>query len=150
MLLGYDLNGHCPMFIDNKCSIYEHKPLTCSNYDCRIFTAIGISEEERKTKIIQQSPHWKFSYPAKRDREQHIAVQAAAKFIRERAECFPAGLVPVNTSQLAITAIKVYDVFLKINKEFNKTGRVSSDMETARAIMEANEKFETSRRCEKK
>ena len=42
MLLGYDENGHCPMLIDDKCSIYEHRPITCRSYDCRIFPAAGI------------------------------------------------------------------------------------------------------------
>src|SRR6266508_6252442 len=28
VLLGYDERGHCPMLIDNQCSIYEHRPRT--------------------------------------------------------------------------------------------------------------------------
>src|SRR5437868_3481590 len=29
MLMGYDERGHCPMLIEGKCSIYEHRPRTC-------------------------------------------------------------------------------------------------------------------------
>jgi Fe-S-cluster containining protein len=146
VLLGYDQNGCCPMLIDGKCSIYEHRPLTCRIYDCRIFTAVGIAAgEDDKTLITQHIRRWKFSYPTERDRDQHSAVQAAAKFLRERAECFPSGQVPGNSSQLAILALKVYGVFLKDNNEPGKTGRVASDIEVANAIMEVNEKFEARR-----
>lgn len=146
VVLGYDKNGRCPMLIDNKCSIYEHRPLTCRNYDCRIFSAAGIAAgDDDKTLITQRVRRWKFSYPTKRDHHQHSAVQAAAKFLRERAECFPAGAVPKNSSQLAILAIKVYDVFLKYNDEFGQTGRLSSDIEVAKAIMEVNQKFKVKR-----
>ncbi len=142
VLLGYDMHGRCPMLIDNQCSIYEYRPLTCRNYDCRIFTAAGIAAgADDKALITQRIRRWKFSYPTKHDRDQHSAVQAAAKFLQERAECFPAG-VPSTSSQLAIVAIKVYDVFLKYNEKFGKTGRVSPDIEVAKVIMEVNEKFE--------
>jgi hypothetical protein len=28
-------NGGCAMFIDNKCSIYDDRPLACRQFDCR-------------------------------------------------------------------------------------------------------------------
>jgi len=146
VLLGYDENGRCPMLIDDKCSIYEHRPLTCRNYDCRIFPAAGIAAgDDDKALITRRIQRWKFSYPTERDRKQHSAVQAAATFLRERAECFPAGAVPSNSTQLAVLAIKVYDVFLKYNDGSVKTGRVSPDLEVAKAVMEANEKFDARR-----
>lgn len=146
VLLGYDKNGRCPMLINNKCSIYEHRPLTCRRYDCRIFTAAGIAAgEDDKALITQHIRHWKFSYPTKLDYDQHSAVKASAMFIREHAECFPGGAVPSNPSQLAILAIKVYDVFLKCTVELGKTVRISTDNEIAKAIMDANEKFEAGR-----
>jgi len=141
VLLGYDENGHCPMLIDNQCSIYEHRPLTCRNYDCRIFPAAGLTAgDDDKALINQQIQRWQFSFPTKLDHNQHAAVQAAAMFLREHAECFPAGVVPRNSTQLAILAIKVYDVFLKYNDESGKTGRVSPDLEVVKAVMEAIEK----------
>ena len=51
VLLGYDENGHCPMLIDEKCSIYEHRPLTCRTYDCRIFPAAGIARNHLSAKL---------------------------------------------------------------------------------------------------
>jgi uncharacterized protein len=134
------------MLIDDKCSIYEHRPLTCRNYDCRIFTAAGITAgDDDKALITQRIRRWKFSYPTKRDRGQHLAVQVAAMFLRERADCFPAGVIPSNSTQLAILAIKVYNVFLKYNDESCKIGRVSPDIEVVKAMMEANKKFEARR-----
>ncbi len=146
VLLGYFENGRCPMLINDACSIYAHRSLTCRNYDCRIFTAAGISPGETdKVQITQRIRHWKFSYPTRRDRDQHAAVKAAAKFMRERAACFPAGAIPGNVTQLAILAIKVYSVFLKYIDESGKIKRISSDSELAKAIMKANAKFEAGR-----
>ncbi|MGI9120662.1 MAG: YkgJ family cysteine cluster protein, partial [Acidimicrobiales bacterium] len=45
-LLGYDEQGHCPMLVDNRCSIYEHRPRTCRTYDCRIFPAAGLEPDD--------------------------------------------------------------------------------------------------------
>ncbi len=113
VVLGYDKNGCCPMLLDGKCSIYEHRPQTCRNYDCRVFAAAGIAAGgDDKARVNRRVKRWKFSYPAKRDHDEHLAVQAAAKFIREHAECFPGGRIPSNPSQLAILAIEVYEVFL--------------------------------------
>lgn len=140
MLLGYNKKGCCPMLIDDKCSIYEHRSLTCRNYDCRIFSATGMTAgEDDKVLINRHIQRWKFSYPTKRDLNQHLAVQAAARFLQERAECFPAGVLPRNPTQLAILAIKVYDIFLEYN------GESREDHEIAKAVMEAYERFEA--RC---
>lgn len=146
VLLGYYENGRCPMLIDDRCSIYEHRPLTCRNYDCRVFTAAGIAAgDDDKALITQHIRRWKFSYPTERDRDQHSAVQAAARFLRERSECLPAEMAPKNSSQLAILAIKVYEVFLKLNDESVKTGRAFTDTEIAEAIVKADQEFEA--RC---
>jgi uncharacterized protein len=133
MVLGYDENGHCPMFIDNKCSIYDHRPLTCRNYDCRIFSATGLDAGDNKELISQQARRWKFDFSTEQDRNQFSAVQAAVKFIKEHAESFPAEFVPSNTTQQAVLAIKVYEVFLP-------SGNVSQNIEQAdmnRKIVEA-------------
>lgn len=145
VLLGYDKNGFCPMMVNGKCSIYEHRPLTCRNYDCRIFTAAGITAGDDKSRITQRVACWKFSYPTEGDRDEHLAVQAAAKFIRDHAECFPRGKIPKTSTQLAILAIKVYDVFLKKHGGSAKTGLTSSDTEVADAIVEACRKFDARR-----
>ena len=42
VVLGYDERGHCPMLVDHKCTIYEHRPRTWRVYDCRSFPAAGV------------------------------------------------------------------------------------------------------------
>lgn len=146
VLLGYDENGRCPMLIHDHCSIYEDRPLACRNYDCRIFPAAGIDAGGAdKALIAQHIRRWKFSFPTERDHDQHSAVQAAARFLRKHAERFPAGFVPSNPTQLAVLAIKVYDVFLGDGGKFIETGRISPDFEAAKTIMEARKKFESGR-----
>ncbi len=139
VLLGYDENGRCPLLIDAKCSIYEHRPLTCRNYDCRVFSATGIAAD--RAPITQRARRWNFSHPTRDDRDQHAAVRAAARFLQEHAECFPGGALPGNPAQIAILAIKVYEVFLKSDDEPGKTGRLAADPEVAKAVLEANERF---------
>ena len=100
------------MLAGGKCSIYEHRPQTCRNYDCRVFPAAGIEAGGAEKELINQRVRrWKFSYPTEQDHSDHVAVMAAARFLREKAELFPVGFVPGNAAQLAILAIKVYEVF---------------------------------------
>jgi uncharacterized protein len=141
--MGYDKDGQCPMLANGKCSIYEQRPQTCRNYDCRVFTAAGIAAGgDEKAAINQRVRRWKFSYPTERERDEHSAVQAAAKFIREHANCFPGGRVPTDPSRLAILAIKVYDVFLKKDGGAGEPGGAPSDADIANAIVDACRKFD--------
>lgn len=142
-LLGYFENGHCPLLISDRCSIYEHRSKTCRAYDCRIFAAAGIDAGDSNKELVNERVRaWRFSYPGQQDLDQHAAVQNAARFIREHASCFPDGNVPRDPSQLAILAIKVYNVFLN---NIPGAGTVRSDSEIAREVMEANEAFEARR-----
>jgi Fe-S-cluster containining protein len=111
VLMGYDEHGRCPMLKNGLCSIYDARPKTCRNYDCRIFPAAGIESDGRDL-IDRQIRRWKFSYASPVDRAAHDAVQTAAKFLREHADQFPRGAIPVGATQLAILAIRVFDVFL--------------------------------------
>jgi uncharacterized protein len=113
MLLGYNDKGHCPMLIHGRCSIYEHRPLTCRAYDCRIFTAAGIAaDDDAKGLINKQVRRWRFKYPTKNDKALHAAIKAASKFLKDNPHCFPKSKLPSNASQVAAAAIKVYAIFL--------------------------------------
>ncbi len=109
------------MFIDNKCSIYDVRPQTCRNYDCRIFTATGIAVDEDKKRIAEQTVRWKFDVDSVEDSRSFAAVQAAGKFIRDFAEYFPEGFLPSNPTQQAVVAIKVYRVFLTLPDDSDNT-----------------------------
>ncbi|RPI02616.1 MAG: YkgJ family cysteine cluster protein [Calditrichaeota bacterium] len=139
VLLGYDQNGFCPMLRGNRCSIYDSRPLTCRNYDCRLFAAAGvIPEGDQKIAIARQVSRWQFSYPTPRDKEEQLAVKSAVLFIQEHADCFPGGLIPHDEGQLALLAIKVFEIFLP-----NEALSGQSDVQIAAAVVQACKKFET-------
>lgn len=141
-IMGYDNKGQCPMLNNSKCSIYENRPKTCRDYDCRVFSAAGIvAGGEETLSINRRVERWQFSYPAESDREEHQAVQAAAAFIRDNANCFPGGRVPDNPSQLAILAIKSYQLFLSTNNASGR-GDAYSGVELANAIVDTCRKFD--------
>lgn len=142
VLMGYDENGHCPMLVDDECSIYEHRPRTCRSYDCRIYAAAGIAAGEQSTDpVSMRTARWKFDYHSEREGAEHLAVRSAARFLRDHAECFT-GAIGNNATRLATFAIKVYDVFLAIHDDQVRTGLVPSDSEVVEAVMAAKERLE--------
>jgi uncharacterized protein len=111
VLLPYDECGRCPMLAeDGRCSVYEHRPLTCRTYDCRVFAAAGL--EADREPITQQARRWRFSCPAPDDSARLDAVRAAACWVPAHAAAFPGGHVPEDPAELAVLAVRVADVFL--------------------------------------
>lgn len=127
-------DGVCQMLNAGKCSIYEDRPQTCLDYDCRIFTAAGV--EAGKPVIDRRVREWRFTYPTAQDRQAHDAVLAAASFIRHKRESFPANRAPTAPTGIAVLAVKSYRVFLE-----EKAGR-RSDAEIAAAIVAASRAFD--------
>lgn len=112
VVLGYDERGSCPMLIDGRCSIYEQRPRTCRTYDCRIFPAAGLEVGDRsKISIARRSRRWRFSFPSPTDRAERDAVRAAATFLSSHPDVLPDS-VPRTTTQLAVLAVMIHDVFL--------------------------------------
>jgi uncharacterized protein len=145
LVMGYGENGGCPLLKNGACSIYNDRPHTCRDYDCRIYPAAGIDAGgDGRSPVNRRVRRWKFTYATARGRELHTAVQAAARFVRERAECFPHGKVPDNPSASALLAIKVFGVFLKGKNGSRQRGRVTGK-EIAAAIIAASEMFEAKR-----
>ena len=130
VLLGYDERGHCPMLIDERCSIYEHRPRTCRTYDCRVFPAAGLAiEDDDQALIAQRARRWRFGFPDEADRDEHDAVRAAARFVDERVhtELLPDGAAPSNAIQLAVLAIEIHDLFLRRDEETGRTAVVDPE-----------------------
>jgi Fe-S-cluster containining protein len=148
VLLGFDEEGRCPMLKEDGCSIYADRPLTCRSYDCRVFPATGIEVGDAdKAAIAQRARRWKFGYASGSDRRQQAAVRAAAVFLQESADRFPAGALPSNSTQLAILAIEVYELFLSTEEESGASEPESLDRsEVVKAILREREKFEARRR----
>jgi len=77
LVLGYDEHGRCPMLVDERCSIYAHRPRTCRVYDCRAFAATGTALDEPSDAAIQvRVRRWRFSYPTADDRAAHDELLA--------------------------------------------------------------------------
>lgn len=111
-LMGFDERGHCFMFVNGGCSIYAQRPETCRTYDCRVFTAAGMDAGPERPVINERIASWRFDYPSDRDREEHRAVTAAANYLRQHPVRFPGGRVPSRPSEIAVLAVKSYEVFL--------------------------------------
>ncbi len=150
-VMGYDQRGRCPMLAeDGRCGIYDHRPRTCRVYDCRVFAAAGIAADGAE--ITRRARRWTFAYPGRRDREEHDAVRAAARFVRERAGCFPGG-APRDPARIAVLAVEASDVFLDLAGEAadaagaaGMTARAPRDTGDGRliasAIIAASRRFE--------
>lgn len=114
VLLGYDERGHCPMLVDNRCSIYEDRPRTCRTYDCRVFPASGVDpgrDGETKALVARRAARWRFEHPTPDDVVRHESVRAAAAFLDRHRESF-AGLAPTSATPLAVLAVEIHDLFV--------------------------------------
>ena len=129
VLMGYDAQGRCPMLEGDRCSIYEHRPRTCRDFDCRIFPASGIEADAEQTMLAERVRAWRFEHPAPRDERDHAAVRAAAAFFAAHGDCFPEGWLPKNPVQLAVLAIDVSVLF-------TDAGTERPAAERARAVVE--------------
>ncbi len=108
VLMGYDERGHCPMLIDDACSIYDHRPRTCRTYDCRVFAAAGVElDDADKQGIALRARRWRFRYASPTDHLQHDAVRAAARSLRDDLEHRPSDRASISATQLAVRAVDV-------------------------------------------
>ena len=112
LVMGYNEQGHCPMFVDNQCSIYDNRPRTCREYDCRVFPAAEIPVGVEKPLVAQQVDRWRFSYDDDTSRAKHDAVRAAAVFIRSNRDELPSTVLPRSSARHAIMAIEMNEMFL--------------------------------------
>jgi uncharacterized protein len=113
VLLGYDEHGHCPMLIDNACSIYEDRPRTCRTYDCRVFAATGVAlTEPEKAQLAERVRQWRFDYPRPSDRRAHEAVLSASAFLTAHPELLGGGAM---ATQIALLALEIRDLFVTSN-----------------------------------
>jgi Fe-S-cluster containining protein len=104
-VLGYDERGHCPMLVDDVCTIYDHRPRTCRTYDCRVLAAAEVTlDDETKTAIAERVARWRFSHPTAEDERQQQAVRDAAAFLGD--------VIPSDPTQRAVYAIELYEEFM--------------------------------------
>jgi hypothetical protein len=104
-VLGYDDTGRCPMLVDDRCSIYEHRPRTCRTYDCRVFAATRVDPGPGQERIAQRTGRWRFDFPTEADRTSRQAVRAATAFVERHPEVLPdkGALTPTRLAAAALT-----------------------------------------------
>ena len=133
-------DGRCPMLNSEakRCSIYSQRPLTCRDYDCRIFAAAGIAAGSDDRSVINaRVREWRFSYGNASDRMTHEAVKSAAAFIRSEAQRFQ-GRAPSTPTGIAVLAIKVYPVFLHSSLQTSSPERI------VQSILQTSREFDSS------
>jgi Fe-S-cluster containining protein len=111
VLMGYTDKGHCPMLIDNECSIYEDRPQTCRDYDCRVFAATDVPVDPAQVEIAARVNAWAFEYESEEGREEHRIVKEAAAFLQKNRDLFPQGSIPSYPVQVAALAVRIYRLF---------------------------------------
>lgn len=136
VLLGYDEQGHCPMLVESRCTIYEDRPRTCRTYDCRVFAAAGLEvEEAEKSLIAERVRCWRFSFPSPADRDRRDAVRAAAAFLAGHAGLLPEGAQPTSVTQLAVLAVEIHDLFLRRDEDSGRIAAAHPEPELVRAAV---------------
>lgn len=114
VLMGYDERGHCPMLVEERCTIYAQRPRTCRTYDCRIFPAAGVVlDDGDKSRINRQARRWRFEFTTDDDRTRQLAVEAAAAYLLQHRAELSEGSVPRHETALAVLAIEVHEAFLR-------------------------------------
>jgi hypothetical protein len=76
-VLGYDEQGRCPMLVDDRCSIYEHRPRACRAYDCRVYAATGVAVDVSQPSVAERVARWRFDVSTGDDRAAREEVQAS-------------------------------------------------------------------------
>jgi Fe-S-cluster containining protein len=117
LVLGYDEHGRCPMLVDDRCSIYEHRPRTCRAYDCRIFAATGVEVGDEKFLIARRVRRWQFALSTEEDQARRQAVRAAASYMNRHQDLLPASGLPANSTEVAATAIAIHRAFVRSGEE---------------------------------
>jgi Fe-S-cluster containining protein len=138
VLMGYSDTGRCPMLIGDSCSIYQDRPQTCRDYDCRVFAATGISiDQETQPEIAQRVRQWVFQYKDAASRAEHRNLKAAAAFLQNNRELFPPGSLPNYPVQLAALAVRICRIFSDRSAKNQQNESAKSNAEIVHAILTA-------------
>jgi uncharacterized protein len=117
LVLGYDEHGRCPMLVDDRCSIYEHRPRTCRAYDCRIFAATGVELDEDKFLIARRVRRWQFAVPTEEDQTRRRAVRDAGAFLARHQDLLPASGLPASSTGVTAAAMAIHRAFVRRRAE---------------------------------
>jgi uncharacterized protein len=118
VLMGYGDNGECPMLVNGQCSIYEDRPQTCRDYDCRVLATTGVAvDPDAQPDISRRVKEWAFQYETEESRQEQAMLRRAAVFLQNNRELFPPGSLPNHPNQLAALAIGTYRVIARLKDQ---------------------------------
>jgi len=131
--MGYRADGTCPMLLNARCTVYEHRPQTCRDFDCRLFAAAGLaSAGPGKTPVDRRIGAWRFRYATREDEKTHRAIKATADFITGPGRTVATIRLPTSPIAIAGIALKAHRVFLE-----ERTDQLSVETIARRIVEEA-------------
>lgn len=137
VLMGYDSHGRCPMLVENRCTIYEHRPRTCRVYDCRVFAASGTEVGyPGKNLIADQVSSWEFQFPSNLDRIEFEAVRSAAQYLADHQKELGDLLPTTAATHRSLLAIQLHEMFLDRHRDNGAPGLVTPSLEAVRAKLQ--------------
>jgi hypothetical protein len=102
LVLGYDERGHCPMLVEDRCSIYDVRPRTCRRYDCRVYAAAGLDPlDDDKPLVAAQVRRWHFVDDDGAVRAVAVRLRASGDAPRAAGDVAMAAVVEVVRSRAA-------------------------------------------------
>lgn len=105
VLMGYDEHGRCPMLGSGGCTIYADRPRTCRMYDCRVFTATGVTPTDPAQRdIARRAAEWRFDAATPEARAVLDAARAAARYVAAHPDLAEGGLTDTRTAVMAVIA----------------------------------------------
>ncbi len=113
-VLPHDEQGHCPMLVADRCSIYEHRPRACRTYDCRIFAATGVDPGGGQEAVAARARRWRFTVGSEAERTERDACRRAGALLEDHPELWPNG--PAAPHRLATGAVAVHDLFMSADE----------------------------------
>jgi len=97
------------------CSIYDDRPQTCRDFDCRVFTITGVDPEEAALADIRARTlrwHMLEAEPMSDAALLHLGAQNAARFLAKHADQL-GDLATHTSTQRAVIAVQLAPVFTR-------------------------------------
>ncbi|MEM8766252.1 MAG: YkgJ family cysteine cluster protein [Pseudomonadota bacterium] len=128
--------GACPMFTAAGCSIYQDRPFTCQQYDCRVFAATETADSDpRRAGVMDRVRRWRFDFASEDARQRQQILAAGAAFLRREGERLAVTL-PSDVTQLALLAVRLFPVFEALQAKLK-----GADAATREAVADAVRKI---------
>lgn len=107
-VMGYDQDGRCPMH-RRGCTIYAERPLTCRQFDCRVFPVTETTADEQSMQsIYRASQRMQFLPQTGEDQRLIQRLSRIAQVLHDDAKS-STSTMPRHSSSRASMAIEVHE-----------------------------------------